>query len=79
VTYSLDETIAELSLDIYTVSGRHYKKITPPSSSFLQPDARHILQWNIQDVPSGVYIIRLAIKKSDGSRDHLIKKAAIVK
>lgn len=79
VTYSLDETIAELSLDIYTVSGRHYQKITPPSSSFLQPDARHILQWNIRDVPSGVYIIRLGIKKLDGNRDHLIKKAAIVK
>ncbi len=79
VTYSLDETISDLSLDIYTISGRHYQKIVPPSSSFLQPDARHILNWDITDVPSGIYILRISIEKTNGVNDHLVKKAAVVK
>jgi len=79
ITYSLDESISGLDLDIYTLSGRHFMKIVPPSPSFLLPDSRHVLDWDITGVPSGVYILRLSIEKMDGRREHLIKKAAIVK
>ena len=79
ITYSLDEEISDMSLDIYTLSGRHYQRIVPPSPSFLLPDARHVLTWDIGEVPSGVYIVRLEIVRQNGLHDHLIKKAAIVK
>jgi hypothetical protein len=80
IEYSLDETVSNLSLDIYTISGRHYKKILPGSPLNLLPGEEHKLYWeNINEVPSGIYILRLSIEKMGGGRQQLIKKAAIVK
>jgi hypothetical protein len=79
ITYSLDEAVSDLNVDIYTVSGRHYASIEPSSASFFLPDFRHVLTWDISDVPSGVYLIRLSIERSNGNRSQLIKKSAIVK
>ena len=78
IRYKLDESVSRINLDIYTVSGRRYPAeiLDEPPDLDPGPGDKH---WVIKNVPSGVYLVRLEVVRQDGSREHLIKKAAVVK